>query len=105
MPTMTKWIVFILVCSSLVFHMLRDIFKLLPSSWEAVSFDMEGLTVVTHGQDGFSGSVAKSTFVSQYFVVMCVVPDRLRWQVCRVIFPDAMERDLYRRLCVRLRYS
>jgi len=105
MPLLAKWIVFMLVCSSYIFHMLRDLFKLLPSSWSAVSFDMEGLSVVMRGENIINGTLAKSTFVSPYVVVLCVLPDGLRGTICRVIFPDAMEKYLYRRLCVRLKYS
>ncbi len=105
MPVLIKWIVFSFVFSSMVFYMLRDIFKLLPSSWDAVTLDMEGISVVTHVHNILSGSLAQSTFVSPYFVVLCVVPDGLRWPVCSVIFPDATEADLYRKLCIRLKYG
>ncbi|GEM_PF-4976096 len=103
MPVTVNSVVFFLIGFSMVFYLRRDAFKLTSSSWDTVSIEKEGLTVTLRHQM-FSGKLAKSTFVSPYLIILCVVPDGLRWPVCWVIIPDAIEQALYRRLCIYLRH-
>jgi len=61
--------------------------------------------IVTRDGSELTGQVAGGSVVTSSFVILRIKPDGKRWAVARVIFPDALENDAYRELCVRLRFA
>lgn len=94
-----------LIILSLVYYLARDALLLLRDSWHEIALDQNDVSVVTRDGTSFSGQIANATFVSPYFVVLCVKPEQKRFQVSRVIFPDAMSTGAFRELCVHLKYA
>ncbi len=94
-----------LLAANLFYHLSRDVFLLLPDSWRDVSLDRGFVQVVVRDGSSFRAQVADTTFVSPYFIVFRVKLDGLRLLVSRVIFPDALDTDEFRQLCVDLRFT
>ena len=105
LPWQVKLAMFMLVILSLAYHLARDVLLLLPESWCDISLDRKNATVVTNDGTVLTGHVADRTFVSPYFVVLCVKPEDRRLLVSRVIFPDAISAGAFREFCVHLRYA
>ncbi|MBI3480994.1 MAG: hypothetical protein HY016_11670 [Nitrosomonadales bacterium] len=95
---------FLLIFLSLLYHLARDILLLLPGSWREILLDQSGVSVTTRNGSGFTGQVVGNTVISPYFVLLRVRIEGRRLPVSRVIFPDALGVDLFRQLCVRLRF-
>jgi len=93
-----------LIALSLIYHLSRDVFLLLPDSWCEVALVPGGLSVVTQAGAGFLGQFENNATVSPYFVVLRVRPEGHRLPVTRVIFPDALDPDAFRELCVQLKF-
>jgi hypothetical protein len=94
----------VLIALSLIYHLSRDVFLLLPDSWCEVALVPGGLSVVTQAGAGFLGRFGNNATVSPYFVILCVRPEGRRLPVTRVIFPDALEPGAFRELCVQLKF-
>jgi len=105
MPLAISVAIFILFSASLVYHLSRDVFLLLPDSWRDVSLDRGFVKVVVRDGSSFRAQVADTTIVSPYLIVFRVKLDGFRSLVSRVIFPDALEADEFRQLCVDLRFT
>lgn len=95
----------LIVLLSLLFHLGRDALLLMAGSWCEVSLGQAGVTVVTRDGSSFIGKLANNTFVSPYFIVLCISPEGRHLPLSRVIFADAMDADDYRELRVRLRFN
>lgn len=95
---------FMSVLASLSFHLARDAFLMLPTSWRRLSLQDGVATILMRNGPVLSGQVARDSVVTPLFVILRIKPDGKRWSIARVIFPDAMEQDAFRELCVRLRY-
>ena len=105
MPPAATLALLVLILLSLFYCLARDALLLLPGSWCEISFDQYHVSVVTRGGSGFSGEVTNGTAVSPYFAVLHVRREGHRLPVYRVIFPDALGEDEFRKLRVCLRYA
>jgi hypothetical protein len=92
------------VTASLSFHLARDALLLLPGSWRNLAVAKGGAAVVTRDGTELAGAVAGGSVATPFFVVLRFRPDDGRGSVARVLLPDALEKDAYRELCVRLRH-
>lgn len=99
-----KLAMFMLIILSLTYYLARDVLLLLRDSWLDISLDQKDVSVVTRDGTSLLGQVANKTFVSPYFVVLCVKPEG-RQLVSRVVFPDAMDTGAYREVCVHLKFA
>ena len=99
-----KLAMFMLIILSLTYYLARDVLLSLRDSWLDISLDQKDVSVVTRDGTSLLGQVANKTFVSPYFVVLCVKPEG-RQLVSRVVFPDAMDTGAYRELCVHLKFA
>lgn len=100
-----KLAMLMLIILSLAYYLARDVMLLLRDSWRDISLDQKNVSVVIRDGTGFRGQVANKTFVSPYFVVLCVKPEGQRLLVSRVIFPDAIRSGAFRELCVHLKFA
>jgi hypothetical protein len=89
---------------SLAYHLARDALLLSPASWCSLTVADGQATVVTRGGTELAGAVAGGSVATPFFVVLRFTPEGGRGSVARAIFPDALENDAYRELCVRLRH-
>jgi toxin CptA len=105
MPLAVRVAIIILFAVSLSYHLLRDEFLLLPDSWRDVSLDRGFVQVVVRDGSSFRAQVDGTTIVSPYLIVFRVKMDGFRSLVSRVIFPDALDADEFRQLCVDLRFT
>lgn len=105
LPWAAKLAMLMLIILSLAYYLARDVLQLLRDSWRDISLDQKDVSVITRDGSVFIGEVANKTFVSPYFVVLCVKPEGRRLPVSRVIFPDAMRAGAFRELCVHLRFA
>jgi hypothetical protein len=104
-PLPVKLALFLLITFSMVFHLARDVLLLLPDSWRGVTHVTGGLSITTRDGKGLFGRLEYRIMVSPYFIVLRVRAEGRRLPVSRVIFPDAMEAGIFRKLCVQLKYS
>jgi hypothetical protein len=100
-----RLVMLVLIFLSLVYYLAHDALLLLRDSWHEITLDQNDVSVVTRDGTNFIGQIANLTFVSPYFVVLCVKPEQKRLPVSRVIFPDALSTGAFRELCVHLKYA
>jgi len=100
-----KLAMLMLILVSLAYFLARDVQLLLRNSWCEFTVEKKDVSVVTRNGTVFQGKIANKTFVSPYFVVLCVKMERRRLLVSRVIFPDAMSAGSFRELCVYLKFA
>lgn len=105
MPLPAKLALCILVFLDLSYYLARDALLLLPGSWREISLDHEGVSIVAGDGNRLLGRVAHKTFVSPYFVLLCVKLEGHRLLVSRVLFPDALGTGAFRELCVHLKFA
>jgi toxin CptA len=104
-PWPVKLAMLMLILMSLCYFLARDVLLLLRDSWCKFTFNQKEVSVVTRDGTSFHGQIANETFVSPYFVVLCVKMEGRRMPVSRVIFPDAMSTGSFRELCVYLKFA
>lgn len=92
------------VLASLAFHLVRDALRLLPGSWRSLTVAEGRAAVVTRDGTELAGPVTDGSVVTPYFVVLRFRPDGRRASVARTVLPDALGKEAYRELCVRLRH-
>jgi toxin CptA len=105
MPFAARVAMITIFSASLFYHLSRDVFLLLSGSWRDVSLDQGFVQVVARDGSSFRAQVADTTIVNPYLIVFRVKLDGLRWLVSRVIFPDALEADEFRQLCIDLKFT
>ena len=106
MPPLVRLALLLPVLASMVFHLIRDAFLMLPVSWSSLSVGEGGAaTIVARDGSVLTGQVADGSVVTPLFAVLRIRPEGKRRSVARVIFPDALGSDAFRELCVRLRYA
>ena len=104
-PLAARLVMLMPVLLSLFYYLARDVLSLLSDSWHEILLDQDRVQVVVRGGSDFSGQVANRTMVSPGFIVLRVRPGKHHLPVSRVIFPDAIGRDAFRELCVRLKFA
>ncbi|MBI5430063.1 MAG: hypothetical protein HY938_06340 [Nitrosomonadales bacterium] len=104
-PVVVKAAVLALILASLLYHLARDSWRLLPDSWAGITLDGGGVSITTRDGRHFAGQVEKMTVVCPCFVVLRITPDGHRRAVSRAVFPDALNGDEFRELCVRLKFA
>ena len=104
-PWLAKLAMLMLIILSLTYYLARDVLLLLRDSWRDISLDQKDVSVVTRDGICLLGQVANKTFVSPYFVVLCVRLEGRRLLVSRVMFPDVMGKEAFRELCVHLKFA
>jgi len=105
MPVAARAAAFVLILLSLGYHLARDVLRLFPDSWIALSLDQDGVSVVTRDGRRYSGQIEKKTVVYPHFIVLRITQEGRRLPVIRVIFPDALDDGAFRELCVRLKFA
>lgn len=100
-----KSFLLLLVISSSAYHFARDVFLLLSNSWREITLVPDGVRITTQGGLRTYGQVVSKTTVSPYFVVLVVRLEGRCFTDSRVIFPDALGKDVFRELCILLRFS
>lgn len=103
MPSLARLMLFLFTSMSLFYYLARDALMLLPDSWCEVTLDQGAVTCITRDGEKLVGLVENRTIVSSYLIVLRVRPKGHWLTISRVIFPDAMNSESYRKLCVRLR--
>lgn len=104
-PWLAKLAMFMLIILSLTYYLARDALLLLGDSWRDISVDQKDVSVVTRDGNSFLGQVADKSFVSPYFVVLCLKLEGRSRLVSKVIFPDAISAGTFRELCVYLKFA
>jgi hypothetical protein len=105
LPALLKLVLFSLIVLSLVYYLARDALLLLPYSWREISHSPDEVSVVLRNGSHFTGRVSGETVISPYFIVLGVRAEGRHLPFFRVVFPDAVGRDRFRELCVRLRFA
>ena len=105
MPLSAKLVILLLIALDIIYYLARDVLLLLPGSWREISLSQDGVSVIARDGSGFLGQVTNNTVVSPYFVVLCMRLEGHRLLTSRVIFPDALNSDAFRELCVRLKFA
>jgi hypothetical protein len=105
MPLPAKLVMLLLFSLSLFYYLARDALLFLPDSWREISLEQNAVSVITRDGSSVVGQVANQSFISPYFIVLCVRLEGHRLLVCRVIFPDAMSSGAFRELCVYLKFA
>jgi len=85
-------------------HLLRDVFRKLPGSWQEIVWQGEQLQVTQRDGRQWLGTPVSGSVVCRHFVALGLrleMTQRVRW---RVIFPDALEPEEFRRLLVGLMF-
>ena len=105
MPVAVISAILALIASSLFFYLARDVFGIFAGSWTRFSMSGDGVSVVTRAGVTWHGIVAESTVVFPHLIVLRIIPEGGSRPVSRVILPDALGRNEFRDLCVRLRFN
>jgi toxin CptA len=103
-PWLARLAMLMLIILSLTYYLARDVLLLLGDSWRDISVDQKDVSVVTRDGGSFLGQVADKSFVSPYFVVLCLKLEGGRL-VSRAIFPDGISAGAFRELCVYLKFA
>lgn len=98
-------VMLLLVLLSLTYYLARDAFLLLPDSWHEISLDQGDVVIVNRRGSRLIGRILNKTAVSPYFIVLCIKFEGFNLLHSRVIFPDALNADTFREICVRLKYA
>lgn len=93
------------VLLSLSYYLSRDALLLLPGSWHEISFDCDSWSVITRNGSCLSGQAACDTTITPWCIVLRLRLKSHRLPVSRAIFSDALDRDAFRELRVRLKFS
>jgi hypothetical protein len=104
-PVAARSALLVLIASSLLFYLARDVLGIFASSWTRLSMTGGEVSVDTRAGVTFHGKVAESTVVFSHLLVLRIITEGGLRPVSRVIFPDALGLDEFRNLCVRLRFS
>lgn len=105
MPLAARLSMILLILLGLFYYLARDFLLLLPDSWCDIALDQNSISVASRNGSSFLGMVANKTIVSPYFIVLRIKADNRRLPIARVIFPDALGKDEFRDLCVRLKFA
>lgn len=73
--------------------------------WRSVLLVKNQVVINTLDGQELNGELVSQTVVTPLCVVLCARLDGCRLPVCQVIFKDAMAKDAFRELRVRLRFS
>ncbi|HTN93392.1 MAG TPA: protein YgfX [Gallionella sp.] len=104
-PWMAKLAMFALILLSLSYYLVRDVLLLIRNSWREISLDRRQVSVVKQDGGVFEGHIVDKSFVSPYFVVLCIKREGHYFPVSRVIFPDGTIAGVFRELCVHLKFA
>jgi hypothetical protein len=104
LPLAIRLALLLLVALSFRHYLLRDALLWAADSWRDLTLEQDRASVTCRDGSRFGGQVADETVVSPYFVLLSLRVDGRRSPVARVIFPDAMQADEFRRLRIRLKF-
>lgn len=90
---------------SLTFYSLRDVLGLLPVSWRSLAWQDGQLIVTQRNGQQIPGLPVRETVVCRHFVVLGLRTETTRLTCWRVIFPDALDPEEFRRLSVGLKFA
>ena len=97
-------LVILLVCA-LAYYLIRHAWLLLPTSYVAIRIEGNSAVLITRGGKELSGQVLHDSVVTPVFTVLNVLPHGKRRVQSVVIFPDSLDRELYRKLRVLLKWD
>ena len=104
MPPAIRFTLMLLTLLSLLYYLARDVFLLLPNSWREFRVGQAEQIIIFLGGSKLPFQILGQTIASPYLVLLRVRVDGQRWPTSRIIFPDALADDLFRQLCVRLKF-
>lgn len=90
---------------SAIYYLMRDVLGNLPGSWQSLAWQGERLVVKQHNGQQLAGMPARESVVCRHFVVLGLRTATARLTRWRVIFPDALDPESFRRLVVALTFS
>lgn len=100
-----KWILFVPIVLSLLYHLLRDVWLRFPYSWREVTLRQDGVSIGLKDSLISAGQLLNTGVVFSYFVILIVKLDGRVFNSARVIFRDALHPESFRELCIYLKYS
>lgn len=103
-PAVAKVAAILLIMLSLVYYLARDVLLILPASWREISLGQSGVSVIHRDGSSFFAQIAHTTIVSPYCILLRAKLAGHRLLVSRIIFPDALNENEFRELCVRLKF-
>jgi hypothetical protein len=101
------WLLALLSTGLLVsgaFYLLRDVFGRLPGSWREIAWQDRHLQVTQRDGRQWLGTPVPGSVVCRHFVALGLrveMTHRVRW---RVIFPDGLTPEEFRRMLVGLMF-
>ena len=104
-PLVSKLALIMSILLSLYYLLVRNIFLHSSGSWCEISINRDDVSVATRDGERFSGKVEYNTFISPFFTVLCVRPEKHRTPIFQVIFPDALGEEGFRRIRMLLKYN
>ena len=104
-PWIVKWVLFVLIASSLAYFWIRDVKLRLPFSWREIFLTGNDLIITTHDGSQVTGLVLDYSVVFSYFIILRLRDESRYIEPCRIFFKDAVSPERFRQLCVQLRFS
>ena len=95
----------ILLVFGLVYYLFRDAWLLLPSSHVAIQLQGNDIVLFTRGGDELQGQVLRDSVVTHVLTILNVLPQGKRTARSVIIFPDTLDKELFRELRVHLRWD
>lgn len=100
-----KFIMWFLIALSLIYYVMRDFELGFSSSWREISLNQNNVTIITQDGSKLTGQLSDKSVVLGKFVILLVRLDGCYFTVARVIFRDALNPEMFRQLCVCLRFN
>lgn len=100
-----KVLAFLLIALSFSYCWARDVWLRLPNSWHEITLHQKGVSVVVREGSALSGRLDSTSVVFSRFVILLVKLEGRYLSTTRVIFRDALHPEVFRELCVYLKFS
>jgi hypothetical protein len=97
--------IFLLISVSLSYYWARDIWLDFPDSWREIVLNKNGVSVVVRDGSSLAGRLENKITVFSCFVILSVKFDGRYRTAYRVIARDALNPEIFRQLCVYLKFA
>ena len=95
----------IIFVTSAAYYLLRDAGLLLKNSIVYLRLENQYVSVMTREGETWSGKILHDSFVTPALTILNVLPQGAHFSRSIIIFPDSLDKDLYRKLRVWLKWA
>jgi toxin CptA len=106
LPYVWRGLISLFLAASLVFYLLRDVFKYFPGAVIAIKLLPEGKLEIQNKTGAWaSASLRSGSFVAPYITTLAYRPDEKFLRRHLLILPDMLDAETFRQLRMHLRWK